>query len=127
MLQLFKQPETTGTRQLQECCHQLLGKNLTCLVGVALSETVSGAIADVQNKYHTLALIVIKSIKQSQELVTAGREAEITISEQQALSVATFSVDQHHARKLNDNNLLETKPSADQSLDEAEINSFRLQ
>jgi len=68
--------------------------------------------------------------KQSQELVTAGREAEITISEQlQALSVATFSVDWSMPMlKLNDNNLLvETKPSADQSLDEAEINSFRLQ
>jgi len=85
MLQLFKQPETTGTRQqLQECCHQLLqlGKQSNLPGWCSLCETVSGAIADVQNKYHTLALIVIKSIKQSQELVTAGREAEITISEQ---------------------------------------------
>ncbi len=132
MLQLFKQPGSTGTRQqLQECCHHLLqlGEQFNLPGWCSLCETVSGAIADVQNKYQTLALIVIKELKQSQELVTAGREAEITISEQlQALSVATFSVDwsDTYAHQLNDQDLLvKTKPSDDQSLDDTEINSIQ--
>jgi chemosensory pili system protein ChpA (sensor histidine kinase/response regulator) len=132
MLQLFKQLETTGTRQqLQECCYQLLqlGKQFNLPGWCTLCETVSGAISDGQNKYRTLAPIVIKELKQSQELVIAGREAEITISEQlQALSGATFLIDWEdtNARKLNENDLLvnETKePSASLGLEtDAEIN-----
>lgn len=91
MLQLFKQPETPQTRQqLQECSDQLarLGKQFDLLSWCTLCETASGAIANGKNTYRTLAPIVIKEIKQSQELVLAGRAAEIKTSEQlQALSV----------------------------------------
>ena len=94
MLENFKQPETPTTRQqLQECCNQLLlvGKEFDLPGWCTLCETASGAIADVKNTYHTLAPIVIKQLKQAQELVLVGREAQITTSEQlQALSVTTF-------------------------------------
>lgn len=91
MLQLFKQPETPQTRQqLQECSEQLarLGKQFDLLSWCTLCETASDAIANRKNTYRTLAPIVIKEIKQSQELVLAGRAAEIKTSEQlQALSL----------------------------------------
>ncbi len=100
MLEYFKQSETPKNRQqLQECCHELLllGKEFDLPGWCTLCETASGAIADVKNTYHTLAPIVIKQLKQAQELVLTGREAEITTSEQlQALSVATFSGDSPH-------------------------------
>lgn len=90
MLQLFKQQETPQTRQrLQECCHQLLGmgKQFNLPGWCNLCETASGAVANGKNTYRTLAPVVIKELKQSQELVLAGRESEITISAQlQALS-----------------------------------------
>lgn len=90
MLQLFKQPETPETRhQLQECSEQLaqLGERFKLLSWCTLCKTASGAISNRKNTYRTLAPIVIKEIKHSQELVLAGRAAEIKISEQlQALS-----------------------------------------
>ncbi len=90
MLQLFKQPETPQSRhQLQECSEQLvqLGEQFKLPSWCALCQTASGAITNAENTYRTLAPIVIKEIKQSQELVLAGRETEITTSNQlQALS-----------------------------------------
>jgi chemosensory pili system protein ChpA (sensor histidine kinase/response regulator) len=89
MLQLFKQPETPQSRQqLQECCQQLvrLGEQFNLRGWCTLCETTSGAIAK-NNTYRTLAPIVIKELKQAQELILAGRGAEIRTSEQlQALS-----------------------------------------
>ena len=90
MLQLFKQPETQESRQqLQQCCYQLLGlgKQLNLQSWSTLCETALRAIANAKNTYRTLAPIVIKELKHSQELVLAGRGSEITISQQlQALS-----------------------------------------
>lgn len=90
MLQLFKQPETPQSRQqLQECSEQLvrLGELFKLPSWCVLCRTASEAIANEGNTYRTLAPIVIKEIKQSQELVLAGREAEITTTEKlQALS-----------------------------------------
>ncbi len=90
MLQLFKQPETPQSRQqLQECSQQLvqLGEQFKLSNWCTLCQTASEAIANVENTYRTLAPIVIKEIKQSQELVLAGRAAEITTTEKlQALS-----------------------------------------
>lgn len=90
MLQLFKQPETRESRQeLQKCSQQLiqLGEQFKLPSWCALCQTASGAIANADNPYRTLAPIVIKEIKQSQELVLAAREAEIKTSQQlQALS-----------------------------------------
>ncbi len=85
MLQLFKQPATPETRQsLQECCRQLveLGEQLDCASWSNLCQAASQAIANQENSYLTLAKIVITDIKQALELVLAGREAEITISQQ---------------------------------------------
>ncbi|TBR59044.1 histidine kinase [Westiellopsis prolifica IICB1] len=85
MLQLFKQPATPETRQnLQECCRQLveLGQQLNCASWCNLCQAASQAIANQENSYLTLAKIVITDIKQALELVLAGREAEITISQQ---------------------------------------------
>ncbi|HEY9801067.1 MAG TPA: Hpt domain-containing protein, partial [Leptolyngbyaceae cyanobacterium] len=83
MLQLFKQPATPATRQhLQDCCHDLvkIGKTWNLPNWCNLCKASANAIANQENTYLTLAKIVITEIKQGQELVLQGREAEITIS-----------------------------------------------
>ncbi|BAT56200.1 two-component hybrid sensor and regulator [Nostoc sp. NIES-3756] len=83
MLQLFKQPATPASRQsLQDCCNQLvkIGKTWNLPNWCNLSKAAANAIANQENTYLTLAKIVITEIKQAQELVLQGREAEITIS-----------------------------------------------
>ncbi|MBC1237081.1 response regulator [Nostoc sp. 2RC] len=85
MLQLFKQTTTSSTRQnLQECCHQLvkLGESWNLSNWCSLCQAAASAIANPENTYLTLAKIVITEIKQAQELVLQGKEAEIAISEQ---------------------------------------------
>nr|MDZ8040530.1 response regulator [Nostoc sp. CreGUA01] len=85
MLQLFKQTTTSSTRQnLQECCHQLvkLGEAWNLSKWCGLCQAAASAIANPENTYLTLAKIVITEIKQAQELVLQGREAEIAISQQ---------------------------------------------
>jgi len=97
MLQLFKQPETPQTRQaLETCCNQLiqLGKQFNLSSWCALCEMALSAIANEDNTYRTLAPIIIKELKQAQELVLAGREAEIATCEQlQTLAIATCLFD----------------------------------
>ncbi|RCJ23398.1 hypothetical protein A6S26_02285 [Nostoc sp. ATCC 43529] len=85
MLQLFKQTTTSSTRQnLQECCHQLvkLGEGWNLSKWCGLCQAAASAIANPENTYLTLAKIVITEIKQAQELVLQGKEAEIAISQQ---------------------------------------------
>ncbi|MEH2331510.1 hybrid sensor histidine kinase/response regulator [Nostoc sp.] len=85
MLQLFKQTTTPSTRQnLQQCCHQLvkLGETWNLLKWCGLCQAAASAIGNPENTYLTLAKIVITEIKQAQELVLQGREAEIAISQQ---------------------------------------------
>ncbi|MBW4634816.1 MAG: chemotaxis protein CheW [Iphinoe sp. HA4291-MV1] len=85
MLQLFKKTATPQTRQrLYECCHQLveLGEELNWSNWCGLCRITASAIANPENTYLTLAKIVITEIKQALELVSAGREPEITISQQ---------------------------------------------
>ncbi|MFN6444801.1 MAG: response regulator [Nostoc sp. DedSLP05] len=85
MLQLFKQTTTSSTRQnLQECCYQLvkLGEAWNLPNWCGLCQAAASAIANPENTYLTLAKIVITEIKQAQELVLQGREAEIAISQQ---------------------------------------------
>ncbi|MEH1986101.1 Hpt domain-containing protein, partial [Nostoc sp.] len=85
MLQLFKQTTTSSTRQnLQQCCHQLvkLGETWNLCKWCGLCQAAASAIGNPENTYLTLAKIVITEIKQAQELVLQGREAEITISQQ---------------------------------------------
>lgn len=105
MLQLFKQLETQQNRQqLQECCNQLarVGEQFNLEGWQRLCETISGAIANAENKYHSLAPIVIKDLKQSQELVLAGNDAQIRTSEQlQALSIPIFTKSSDEALSLH--------------------------
>ncbi|MDZ8261924.1 Hpt domain-containing protein, partial [Nostoc sp. ChiQUE01b] len=85
MLQLFKQTTTPATRQnLQQCCHQLvkLGETWNLPKWCGLCQAAASAIGNPENTYLTLAKIVITEIKQAQELVLQGKEAEIAISQQ---------------------------------------------
>ncbi|MEH1935047.1 MAG: Hpt domain-containing protein, partial [Nostoc sp.] len=85
MLQLFKQTTTPSTRQnLQQCCYQLvkLGETWNLSKWCGLCQAAASAIGNSENTYLTLAKIVITEIKQAQELVLQGREAEIAISQQ---------------------------------------------
>ncbi len=93
MLQIFKQAETPQSRQqLQECCQKLvlLGQKLKLMGWCELCQAASMAIANRANSYRTLAPIVIKELKQSQELVLAGRAAEIKTSSQLQVLCGTY-------------------------------------
>ncbi|MEH2142424.1 hybrid sensor histidine kinase/response regulator [Nostoc sp.] len=84
MLQLFKQTITPSTRQnLQQCCYQLvkLGETWNLSKWCGLCQAAASAIGNPENTYLTLAKIVITEIKQAQELVLQGKEAEIAISQ----------------------------------------------
>ncbi|MBW4626762.1 MAG: response regulator [Brasilonema octagenarum HA4186-MV1] len=85
MLQLFKQTATPQTRQsLYKCCDELaeLGEEFNWSNWCSLCRTAGSAIAFPQNTYLTLAKTVITDLKQALELVIAGKETEITISQQ---------------------------------------------
>lgn len=85
MLQLFKQSCTSTSRaNLQQCCQKLvkLGEEFNCLNWSQLCQSASKAIGNTDNSYLTLAKIIITEIKQAQELVIQGREAEIIISQE---------------------------------------------
>ncbi|MEH2316659.1 Hpt domain-containing protein, partial [Nostoc sp.] len=85
MLKLFKQTTTPSTREnLQQCCYQLvkLGETWNLSKWCGLCQAAASAIGNPENTYLTLAKIVITEIKQAQELVLQGREAEIAISQQ---------------------------------------------
>ncbi len=82
MLQEFKQPECEESRRrLRGICGnlRLAGEefNLSCWIG--LIEAGSRAIANQDNSYRTLAPVVIKDIKQAQDLVLSGMESEIVV------------------------------------------------
>ncbi|MBW4508459.1 MAG: response regulator [Scytonematopsis contorta HA4267-MV1] len=83
MLQVFKQPATSETRQqLQECCHQLFqsGSQLSLKNWCSLCQAAKGAIGNPENSYLVLAKTVITEIRQALELVQQGRDAEVTVS-----------------------------------------------
>ncbi|MBD1907329.1 response regulator [Trichocoleus sp. FACHB-832] len=85
MLQLFKQPDSARCREkLQEICGslELLGEQFELPKWSQLIRTAGSAIANPENSYRTLASVVIKEIKQAQELVLAGRETSIEPSSQ---------------------------------------------
>lgn len=81
MLQLFKRSDvdTTSRQQLQEICQELLGYGETFEITpwCRLIETAKAAIADLNNPYRTLAPVVIRDIKQAQDLVLQGRSDAI--------------------------------------------------
>ena len=83
MLQLFKQKETADSRQqLQAICSVLgqYGDPLDLFAWCRLLDEVRRAIANPQNSYRVLAPIVIKEVKQAQELVLSRRSTEILAS-----------------------------------------------
>ncbi len=83
MLQLFKQQDNPENREaLQEHCVRLgrLGEQLDLPGWGELLETARAAIAFPENSYRQLASLVIKEIKQAEELVVAGRSVEISPS-----------------------------------------------
>ncbi|MBE9016496.1 response regulator [Chroococcidiopsidales cyanobacterium LEGE 13417] len=116
LLQLFKQPETSQTRQaLQACCTQLaqMGMEYDLSGWLTLCETAAGAIANTDNSYRTLAPVIIRELKQAQELILAHRADEITICEQlQSLSINTFLLDweenNSNSFELNENQFTES-------------------
>jgi chemotaxis protein histidine kinase CheA/CheY-like chemotaxis protein len=84
MLQQFKQSETPKTRQgLVETCRGLAraGELFELPNWVKFIETLEKVIANPDNTYRSLAPIVIKSIKEAQELVLVNREGEIVVTE----------------------------------------------
>jgi chemosensory pili system protein ChpA (sensor histidine kinase/response regulator) len=82
MLQLFKQPETDSAcrQQLQSICRTLIsiGEQFDLPDWCHLVEMARQVIAGSDHPYRTLAPIVIRDIKQAQELVLAGRATEIS-------------------------------------------------
>ncbi|WP_009634517.1 hybrid sensor histidine kinase/response regulator [Synechocystis sp. PCC 7509] len=85
MLELFKQPQSPAvSQQLQQYCQQLieLGEKFGLPNWMELCQTASGAIANPQNTYRTLAPLVITQLKQAQELVATGQATEIISCEQ---------------------------------------------
>jgi chemotaxis protein histidine kinase CheA/ActR/RegA family two-component response regulator len=84
MLQQFKQPEEPkNRRQLQEICRSLLraGETFDLPNWVTFINTIEQVIAYPENTYSALAPIIIKSIKQAQELVLEHRDDEIIVSD----------------------------------------------
>ncbi len=95
MLQVFKQPDLPEhRRQLQEHCRSLegVGEAVDLPGWGELLETSRTAIACSDNSYRQLASLVIKEIKQAQELAIAGRSVEIAPSEQLKAMVPVSSV-----------------------------------
>ncbi|MCS6813580.1 MAG: Hpt domain-containing protein, partial [Cyanobacteria bacterium] len=81
MLQLFKQGDSHQTRQaLQDCCQRLsrIGEQFDLSRWIELLNLSQRAIAHEANSYRTLAQVVIKSIKQAQDLVLADQANLIT-------------------------------------------------
>ncbi len=84
MLQLFKQPDQAESRQqLQDLCRMLsqAGEQFDMPQWCDLIEQTRRAIANPDNTYRTLAPIVIKEIKRSQELVLTGNFEAIACSD----------------------------------------------
>jgi chemosensory pili system protein ChpA (sensor histidine kinase/response regulator) len=85
MLQLFRGADSQESRsQLQEICSyfQEVGDRFELSNWTSLATQIKNAIAYSINSYRTLAPIVIRELKDAQDLVLANREAEIAISPQ---------------------------------------------
>ncbi|MEE3717152.1 Hpt domain-containing protein [Tumidithrix elongata RA019] len=85
MLQLFKQPDSPNTRQnLQTICTQLIntGNQFKLSKWCEMIDAVRSVVSNPNNQFRVLAPIVIKEVKQAQELVLRQRPQEIAISAQ---------------------------------------------
>ncbi|WP_121969020.1 response regulator [Leptolyngbya sp. BC1307] len=84
MLTTFKQPDTAASRKvLQDVCAHLsaIGEQFDLPAWCDLIETARLAAANLDNDYRTLAPVLIKDIKKSQDLVLSGQAAEIAVSD----------------------------------------------
>jgi chemotaxis protein histidine kinase CheA/CheY-like chemotaxis protein len=85
MLQFLKQPDTPQSRQrLQEIARSLriAGEQFELKPWCEFVEVAAKVLANPAQDYLTIAPILIKQFKQAQELVLAGRSAEIAVSEE---------------------------------------------
>ncbi|PZV14017.1 MAG: hypothetical protein DCF20_13970 [Pseudanabaena sp.] len=83
MLQLFRATDNAESRsQLQAICNyfQEVGSNFDLEHWTNLVIQIKNAIAQSSNSYRTLAPILIRELKEAQDLVLANRQAEITVS-----------------------------------------------
>ncbi|MBT9311357.1 hybrid sensor histidine kinase/response regulator [Leptothoe kymatousa] len=84
MLGRFKQADTDESRAaLEECCRVLerFGEQFNLPTWLSLIQHSRWAVCDLNNDYRTLAPVLIKEVKKAQDLVLAGREPEIIISD----------------------------------------------
>jgi chemotaxis protein histidine kinase CheA/CheY-like chemotaxis protein len=84
ILEEFKQPDTPESRkELTKICRQLkrAGESFELRNWLQLIEVTENVIGFSGNNYRTIAPIIIKEIKQAQELVLAFRESEIVVAE----------------------------------------------
>jgi chemosensory pili system protein ChpA (sensor histidine kinase/response regulator) len=85
MLQLFRGEDTVESRsQLQAICNyfQEIGNSFSLKNWTNLVTQVKNVIAQPGNSYRILAPILIRELKESQDLVLSNRELEITVSAQ---------------------------------------------
>ncbi|NET58193.1 MAG: histidine kinase [Symploca sp. SIO2E6] len=81
MLQLFKQQETSQTRQsLQKHCKNLFGLDVGNQTWQELVKISNKAIANPQNSYQTLAPVVIKELKQASDMLQQNQGCVLTPS-----------------------------------------------
>jgi chemotaxis protein histidine kinase CheA/CheY-like chemotaxis protein len=83
MLQLFRATDNAESRsQLQAVCNyfQEVGNNFDLQNWTNLVTQIKNAIAQPSNAYRTLAPILIRELKEAQDLVLANRELEIAVS-----------------------------------------------
>jgi chemotaxis protein histidine kinase CheA len=84
MLQLFKQPDRPTSRQnLQTICDQLYkaGEQFELKKWCDTIQAVKAAVSNQNNSYRALAPVVIKEVKQAQEMVLAQKSDLISITE----------------------------------------------
>ncbi|GBO56363.1 signal transduction histidine kinase CheA [Pseudanabaena sp. lw0831] len=83
MLQLFRATDNAESRsQLQAVCNyfQEIGNNFDLRNWTNLVTQIKNAIAQSSNSYRTLAPILIRELKEAQDLVLVNRELEIAVS-----------------------------------------------
>ncbi|GAB4145401.1 MAG: hypothetical protein Fur0046_23030 [Cyanobacteria bacterium J069] len=120
MLQLFKQADNATTRQqLQTLCRTLsgFGDQFDLPAWAELLTLAERAIAHPNNDFRTLALVIIKDIKQAQERVLSKRPSDITPSE--ALLQLQPSHDELPLEPTTD--WLSVPPTTDGGVDAAEF------
>ncbi len=85
MLEIFKQQDRpTSRQQLQAICDQMYrtGEQFELRYWCDLIKVVKVAVANQNNSFRALAPVVIKEVKQAQEMVLAQRGSAIAISPQ---------------------------------------------